>query len=240
MTTDPGDLVLDPTCFRAGTRLKTERGWRPIESVRSGEAVWTHAGRLRRVLGRQSRPHVGTLLGLRLEGTEAVVWCTPDHRFLVAPASLSPLPPLHPMERGSGGEDGDGPQASLPSVSPSPLAGRGPGGEVTSAQPETPFPTNAEVHRALGGLNPALIKLARELRHNSTEVESDLWQCLRARRFNGLKFRRQHPLGPHYVSDFYCAETKLSVELDGKVHDSRHAQWAEVSGTVRFKKPACA
>jgi very-short-patch-repair endonuclease len=101
--------------------------------------------------------------------------------------------------------------------------GRGPGGEATPSA----LPTNSEVQRALGGLNPALIKLARELRHHSTEAEDQLWQCLRARRFNGLKFRRQHPLGLHYISDFYCAETKVSVELDGAVHNSRRAQWGD-------------
>jgi len=33
----------------------------------------------------------------------------------------------------------------------------------------------------------------------------------------GLKFRRQHPIGP-YIVDFYCAQHKLVVELDGSVH----------------------
>ncbi len=45
-----------------------------------------------------------------------------------------------------------------------------------------------------------------------------LWDCLRARRLQGLRFRRQHPVGP-YVLDFYCSEGKLAVEVDGVHHD---------------------
>jgi very-short-patch-repair endonuclease len=37
-----------------------------------------------------------------------------------------------------------------------------------------------------------------------------------------LKFRRQHPIGP-WIVDFYCAEAKLAVEVDGRVHE----EWAE-------------
>ncbi len=35
-----------------------------------------------------------------------------------------------------------------------------------------------------------------------------------------MKFRRQHPIEP-YIVDFYCAEAKLVVELDGKSHNER-------------------
>ena len=44
------------------------------------------------------------------------------------------------------------------------------------------------------------------------------WDCLRDRRLQGLRFRRQHPVGPH-VLDFYYAEGKLAVEVDGAHHD---------------------
>jgi very-short-patch-repair endonuclease len=33
----------------------------------------------------------------------------------------------------------------------------------------------------------------------------------------GLKFRRQQPIGP-YIADFYCAQHRLVIELDGGVH----------------------
>jgi len=50
-----------------------------------------------------------------------------------------------------------------------------------------------------------------------------LWERLRARRFGGLKFRRQHPVGA-YVLDFYCAELALGIEVDGGVHRTADAR----------------
>jgi very-short-patch-repair endonuclease len=44
-----------------------------------------------------------------------------------------------------------------------------------------------------------------------------LWQRLRNSQL-GLKFRRQHPIGP-YVADFYCREAKLIIEIDGDAHN---------------------
>ena len=59
---------------------------------------------------------------------------------------------------------------------------------------------------------------ARELRQVETETEKIMWESLRGKRLNGLKFRRQHPY-EHYVLDFFCVEHQLVVELDGSVHD---------------------
>ncbi|WP_342657828.1 endonuclease domain-containing protein [Sphingomonas sp. NY01] len=43
-----------------------------------------------------------------------------------------------------------------------------------------------------------------------------LWEQLRGRRC-GLRFRRQHPVGP-YVADFCCLAERLIVEVDGEAH----------------------
>jgi very-short-patch-repair endonuclease len=43
---------------------------------------------------------------------------------------------------------------------------------------------------------------------------------LRDRRLVGIKFRRQHCVGP-YIVDFYCFSHCLVVELDGRSHDDR-------------------
>ena len=58
---------------------------------------------------------------------------------------------------------------------------------------------------------------ARRLRRKQTEEEKELWRVLRAGRFAGFKFRRQHPIGIYYL-DIYCPAAKLSVELDGFQH----------------------
>lgn len=51
------------------------------------------------------------------------------------------------------------------------------------------------------------------------EAEKKLWALLRNRRHT-FKFRRQHPIGPYFL-DFYCAEARLCIELDGEFHVER-------------------
>ena len=57
--------------------------------------------------------------------------------------------------------------------------------------------------------------LARKLRGAPSLPEAMLWQRLR---LGELKFRRQHPLG-RYVLDFYCAQARVCIEVDGIAHD---------------------
>ena len=59
---------------------------------------------------------------------------------------------------------------------------------------------------------------AKALRKPLTPAEELFWQMVRNRNLMGLKFRRQHPVGP-FVVDFYCHELKLVVEIDGDVHE---------------------
>jgi Uncharacterized protein conserved in bacteria len=59
---------------------------------------------------------------------------------------------------------------------------------------------------------------AQQLRQEQTPSEALLWQHLRAHRFGGYKFRRQHPIG-RFIVDFYCAERRLIIELDGPIHE---------------------
>ena len=58
----------------------------------------------------------------------------------------------------------------------------------------------------------------RALRQRTTEAEKVLWEYLRAHRFGGLHFRRQHAIAQKYIADFYCAKLKLVIELDGEIH----------------------
>jgi len=68
---------------------------------------------------------------------------------------------------------------------------------------------------------------ARKLRKNMTPEEKRLWRYLKNRSLAGFKFLRQHPIiyesinGKHYyyIADFYCAENRLIVELDGAIHN---------------------
>ena len=56
-----------------------------------------------------------------------------------------------------------------------------------------------------------------KLRKHPTLAERILWQRLRNRNLDGLKFRRQHAIG-QYIVDFYCDDLKLIIELDGGIH----------------------
>ena len=70
--------------------------------------------------------------------------------------------------------------------------------------------------------------MARELRKNQTSSEKILWEKLRQRQMMGFKFLRQHPVFyrimndrvDFFIADFYCAELRLVVELDGPVHET--------------------
>ncbi|WP_166141110.1 endonuclease domain-containing protein [Methylosinus sp. RM1] len=59
---------------------------------------------------------------------------------------------------------------------------------------------------------------ARRLRREMTNAEEILWRSLRGSALDGLKFRRQVPIGS-YVADFLCIEHRLIVELDGRPHE---------------------
>ena len=69
-----------------------------------------------------------------------------------------------------------------------------------------------------------------------TPPEARHWVALR-RKTQGLRFRRQHPIGP-YVLDFYGDAAKLCVEVDGQTHwigeaqarDAERDAWLELRG----------
>ena len=68
---------------------------------------------------------------------------------------------------------------------------------------------------------PNKIKItSRLLRKRATPAEVMLWEEIRNRKLNGLKFRRQYPVSG-FILDFYCAEKNLGIELDGSIHDTQ-------------------
>ena len=71
--------------------------------------------------------------------------------------------------------------------------------------------------RRLRSVSRPIQERARELRQEMTPAEQLVWERLRDRQLDGLKFRRQHPLG-RFIVDFCCPEHRLIVELDGGVH----------------------
>lgn len=63
----------------------------------------------------------------------------------------------------------------------------------------------------------------RTLRQNLSEPEQRLWYHLRDKRLQGSKWRRQQSFGK-YVVDFYCAQVRLAVEIDGDSHFTDEAE----------------
>ncbi|HSD84765.1 MAG TPA: endonuclease domain-containing protein [Anaerolineae bacterium] len=72
-------------------------------------------------------------------------------------------------------------------------------------------------HEKQHRLYPPILQAARELRRPQTPAEQKLWSHLRDRQLDGLKIRRQHPIDK-FIIDFYCADAKLCIELDGDSH----------------------
>ena len=63
--------------------------------------------------------------------------------------------------------------------------------------------------------NPANVPFAKQLRREMTKEERHLWYYFL--RSYPVRFYRQKVLG-RYIADFYSAEAKLVIELDGSQH----------------------
>ncbi len=75
-------------------------------------------------------------------------------------------------------------------------------------------------------VNPKKAQRAKALRRTMTPEERILWEHLRARRLNGLKFRRQQVIDG-FIVDFYCHAAGVVVEVDGPVHQRQRDYDAE-------------
>jgi len=70
-------------------------------------------------------------------------------------------------------------------------------------------------------LKRKMLEAARDFRKNPTPSEALLWKALRGKKLNGIKFRRQQPIGP-FIVDFYAPILRLVIEIDGPVHQQQH------------------
>jgi very-short-patch-repair endonuclease len=85
--------------------------------------------------------------------------------------------------------------------------------------------------------------LAKSMRRKMPDAEFRLWWELRNGGLDGLKFRRQQPIG-RYIVDFFCPAAKLIVEVDGEHHalgdhpalDAARTKWLQAQGytVIRF------
>lgn len=69
--------------------------------------------------------------------------------------------------------------------------------------------------------NKALKKRSQEMRKNPTKAEDVFWKhILPTSKLGQFRWNRQKPL-LQYIVDFYCAELKLIIEIDGEIHQSQ-------------------
>jgi very-short-patch-repair endonuclease len=84
---------------------------------------------------------------------------------------------------------------------------------------------------------PPLLDRAREMRHPQTPAEATLWRALRNRNLI-YKFRRQHPID-RFIIDFYCAQVKLCIEIDGSSHLEPEQEKYDVLRTEFLEELGC-
>lgn len=90
--------------------------------------------------------------------------------------------------------------------------------------------------------NKTIVPTAKMLRKNMTREEKHLWYDFL--RTYAVRFSRQKVLGK-YIADFYCAEAKLVIELDGSQHftedgkqyDAERTRFLEVYGLKVVRIP---
>lgn len=76
--------------------------------------------------------------------------------------------------------------------------------------------------------NPELVAKAKEMRENPTPAEFKLWYFLR---FLKPRFLRQKPID-NFIVDFYCAELKFVIEVDGEPHFTEAGQVRDAERTA--------
>ena len=231
MTTDPGDLVLDPTCGSGTTAFVAEKWGRRWITTDTSRVAVTLAKQRLTTAGYDyydlKYPHEGLKGGF--------IYKTVPHITLKSIANNAEIDEIyarmHPAVEEALGELNR-------TLTPTPL----PEGEGLQNTPRSqegelqnnPLPSGEGGRRPGEGkspLNPTLRKLARKLRTEQTDAEQLLWRLLRNRHFFKVKFRRQHPIDP-YVLDFYCHEERLGIELDGGQHNEPDKRRADEKRTA--------
>jgi very-short-patch-repair endonuclease len=79
------------------------------------------------------------------------------------------------------------------------------------------------------------VGFARELRQKHTDAERALWMKLRNREMEGVKFRRQQPIGP-YIVDFVSFQRRIIIEIDGGQHNEEKIRERDEERTMRLEE----
>jgi len=124
---------------------------------------------------------------------------------------------------------------TIPSPSPSGRGGQGVRGGMSPAINTMAYLGKSKENAYFYNSSKGSFENAKKLRSRQTDAETLLWEALRNRQINGLKFRRQHPVSS-FIADFYCHEVQLIIELDGSIHDDPEVADRDEIRTNVFKE----
>ena len=85
------------------------------------------------------------------------------------------------------------------------------------------------------GASDEIREKAKGLRRQETKHEKLLWDMLKSKQFEGIKFRRQHPIST-FIVDFYAHSEKLVLEVDGSSHNSFESKEYDSGRTFELEK----
>ena len=241
MTTDPGDLVFDPTCGSGATAHVAEQWGRRWMTCDTSRVALTLARQrlMTAVYEYYELAHAqeGVGSGFRYKTVPNV---SPHVLANEEPPSVITLYDQPVIDRGTARVTGPFTVEAVPSPTVKSID------EIVDPHPH-PLPKGEGAHSPLppgeGGrrpgegkppINPKLLTRARKLRTEQTDAEQLLWYLLRNRQFCGLKFRRQHPVEP-YVLDFYCDKNQAGIELDGGQHNEPAKKRRDEERTTFFE-----
>ncbi|MCB1189008.1 MAG: DUF559 domain-containing protein [Leptospiraceae bacterium] len=229
MSTDPGDLVLDPTCLRKGTMVAVVNSPRSFPQPREA--------------------------GSELPCPEGSLLCEKDNekkQVLTPPFQggwgVTQKAPNSPVHGGRGEEFGVPIENILPGDYVIGHDGK-PHKVIRTIQKEYIGRMVGIKHKLLDKTlwmtadHKVLIQKrkvsfggerswkhvpyenfqkAKDLRKNPTSAENQLWELLK-QELPKIKFRRQHPIGA-YITDFYSRELHTVIEVDGEIHNQNGHQ----------------
>ncbi len=210
MTTDPGDLVLDPTCVRKGTRVLTplnppvsggKKGGLPASGRKTNSSLPVNGGK-----DVSPSPHAG--------------------RAGVGPIGVGSVP-IEDLQPGDYVYAHDGQPHRVSRIIKKRYSGKMIGIRQEGCNQNLWLTTDHLVlanrrvqalseHGGWSGIPPTHFERAKKLRTEMSPPERLLWSRLRSEQL-GVKFRRQHPIGP-YIVDFYTRDAGLVIEVDGSQH----------------------
>ena len=82
---------------------------------------------------------------------------------------------------------------------------------------------------------PQIFERAKLFRENMTISEQKVWEQLKGKKLQGLRFRPQHPIDI-FIADFYCHPLKLVIEIDGGIHKSQDQKEYDIGRVAELER----